>query len=164
MIGVFYLLLALGFWTVWAVLSARFCDRFSPLNNLLWTGLISAAITVGGFLVHHKRVQIPTAGDWWVLGAFCVANVIASFGYYAALRYLPCSLVLPVSHLYLVLGPLLLAVMERQSLTWQQIGALGMVTAGLFLFLTAAPAQHAVSREGIPSSPAVHVLQSQTKC
>lgn len=63
MIGFFYLLLATGCWTVWAVLSARLGGRLSPLNSLLWTGMISAAITVGGFLVHHRQVRLPSGAD-----------------------------------------------------------------------------------------------------
>jgi drug/metabolite transporter (DMT)-like permease len=139
MIGALYLILAVGCWTVWAVLSVRLCARLSPLNSLLWTGLVSAAITVGGFVVHHQQLRMPSRTEWWLLGGFCVANTVASFGYYAALRHLPGCLVLPVSHLYLVLGPVLLAFSERQSMTWQQFGALCLVAVGVVLFLAASP-------------------------
>jgi drug/metabolite transporter (DMT)-like permease len=139
-IGFLYLLLALSGWTVWAVLSARMGARFSPLNSLLWTGLMSAIITGGGFLVHHRQLRLPTGGDWWLLAIFCTANTIACFGYYAALRHLPGMLVIPMSHLYLILGPLLLAILERRTLNWQQLAALGLVGGGVLLFLANAPA------------------------
>ena len=137
--GFVYLLLALGCWTVWAVLSARMGGRFSPLNSLLWTGVVSAIITIGGFLVHHRQVRFPTGGDWWLLGIFCGANTVACFGYYAALKYLPGSLVLPLSHLYLVFGPVLLALMERRAMTWQQFAALCVMMTGVALFLAVTP-------------------------
>lgn len=139
MIGALYLMLALGCWTVWAVLSSRLCERLSPLNSLLWTGLVSAVITFGGFVVHHHQLRMPTRGEWWLLAIFCLANAVASFGYYAAMRHLPGCLVLPVSHLYLVFGPVLLAISERRAMSWQQIGALGVVTLGVVLFLASGP-------------------------
>lgn len=139
MIGVIYLLLAIVCWTVWAVLSARLGGRFSPVNYLLWTGLISAVLTGGGFLFHFRHLRMPSTEDWWLMLIFCAANTIACFGYYGALKYLPGIVVLPVSHLYLVIGPLLIALMERRSLTWQQFGALCLVMAGIVLFLAVAP-------------------------
>jgi drug/metabolite transporter (DMT)-like permease len=134
-----YLLLALGCWTVWALLSAHLGGRFSPLNSLLWTGLISAAITVGGFVVHYQQLRCPSRGEWWLLAIFCVANTAACYGYYAALRHLPGSVVLPLSHLYLVIGPVLLAFQERRAMSWQQFVALCLVMGGLIFFLAASP-------------------------
>jgi drug/metabolite transporter (DMT)-like permease len=139
MIGVCYLLLALGCWTVWAVLSARLGGRFSPLNSLLWTGLVSALITLGGFAIHFRQLRVPGKADWWLLAIFCGANTVACFGYYAALRHLPGSVVLPFSHLYLVIGPLVLAIRDRQALGWQQFAALCIIMGGVVLFLAAAP-------------------------
>ncbi len=139
MIGALYLMLALGCWTLWAVLSVRLCSRLSPLNSLLWTGLVSAAITMGGFMVHHQQLRLPSRIEWWLLVGFCVTNAIASFGYYAALRHLPGCLVLPVSHLYLVFGPVLLAFSERRGMSWPQFGALCLVALGVVLFLAASP-------------------------
>lgn len=140
MIGFVYLLLALGCWTVWAVLSARMGGRFTPLNSLLWTGLVSAVITVGGFLLHYRHLRLPSGNDWWLLGIFCAANTLACFGYYAALKYLPGSLVLPLSHLYLVFGPVLLALMEKRAFTWQQFVALSIMMGGVAMFLAVSPA------------------------
>src|SRR5437660_5376266 len=108
MVGFLYLFVAVASWTVWAVLSARVGARCCPLNTLLWTGLVSAVITFGGFVVHFRQLRMPSGGDWWLMTLFCVANTLACFGYYAALRHLPGSLVLPLSHLYLVAGPVLL--------------------------------------------------------
>ncbi len=139
MIGFVYLLLALGCWTVWAVLSSRMGGRFSPLNSLLWTGLVSALITFGGLIIHHRQLRLPSTNDWWFIGIFCAANTVACFGYYAALRYLPGTLVLPLSHLYLVLGPVLIGVMERRVLTWQQFAALCLMMSGIVLFLATSP-------------------------
>lgn len=139
MTGVLYLSLAAGCWTVWAVLSARLGGRISPLNTLLWTGLVSAIITCGGFLVHHQQLRLPSRNEWWLIAIFCAANTAACFGYYAALRHLPGCLVLPLSHLYLVLGPVLLAFMERRNLSWQQVAALCVVVAGVVLFMVASP-------------------------
>ena len=154
MIGALYLMLALGCWTVWAVFSSRLGARFSPLNSLLWTGLVSAAITFGGFVVHHQQLRMPSRTEWWLLGIFCVANALASFGYYAALRHLPGCLVLPVSHLYLVFGPLLLAISERRAMSWQQIGALGVVTLGVVLFLACGPSGRPAPAEPNAVEPA----------
>jgi drug/metabolite transporter (DMT)-like permease len=160
MIGALYLMLALGCWTIWAVLSSRLCARLSPLNSLLWTGLVSAVITCGGFVVHHHQLRLPTREEWWLLTIFCVANAIACFGYYAAMRHLPGCLVLPVSHLYLVFGPVLLAISERRAISWQQIGALGIVTVGVVLFLACpggsapAPAEAATAEATQATLPA----------
>jgi uncharacterized membrane protein len=140
MIGFVYLLMALGCWTVWAVLSARMGGRFTPLNSLLWTGLVSGVITVGGFLLHFRHLRLPSGNDWWLLGIFCAANTLACFGYYAALKYLPGSLVLPLSHLYLVFGPVLLGLMEKRALTWQQFVALCIMMGGVAMFLAVSPA------------------------
>ncbi|HWI59717.1 MAG TPA: DMT family transporter [Bacillota bacterium] len=139
MIGVLYLLMALGCWTVWAVLSTRLGLRFSPLNSILWTGVVYAAITAGGFVIHHRQVRLPSGNEWWLLAIFCVASTLASFAYYAALRHLPGTLVLPLSHLYLVFGPLLIALLERRAMTGQQLGSLCLVVVGMVLFLAASP-------------------------
>ena len=138
--GFVYLLLALGCWTIWAVLSARLGGRFTPLNSLLWTGVVSAVITIGGFLVHHRHIRLPSGPDWWLLGIFCAANTLACFGYYAALRHMPGSVVLPLSHLYLVFGPVLLALLERKPMTWQQFVALCVMMGGVAMFLAVSPA------------------------
>jgi drug/metabolite transporter (DMT)-like permease len=140
MFGVVYLMLALVSWTVWAVLSARLGCRLSPLNSLLWTGLASAVITFGGFLVHCRQLQVPTGKEWLLMGIFCAANTLACFGYYAALRHLPGSLVLPVSHLYLVFGPLLIGFLEKRGLSWVQLTSLCVIALGTMVFLAATPA------------------------
>ncbi len=160
--GFVYLLLALGCWTVWAVLSARMGGRFTPLNSLLWTGLISAVITVGGFLVHYRHLRLPSGADWWLLGVFCAANTLACFGYYAALKYLPGSLVLPLSHLYLVFGPVLLALLEKRALTWQQFIALCIMMGGVALFLAVSPA-NSCSQESKPSKTAALLARKMTQ-
>jgi len=136
MLGFVYLFVALGGWTVWAVLSAKMGSRACPLNTLLWTGLVSAFITVGGFVVHFRQLRMPSTNDWWLMGVFCAANAVACFGYFAALRHLPGSLVLPLSHLYLIVGPLLLAFWERRPLNWQQFLALCITTGGVVMFLS----------------------------
>ncbi len=152
MTGVLYLLLALGCWTIWVVLSAWLCGRFSPLNNVLWTGFVSAAITLGGFIVHHRQLRIPSGGEWWLLAIFCIANILASIGYYGAMQYLPGSLVLPLSHLYLVIGPVLLGLMEKRALTWMQYAALLVIIAGMVLFLAASPGQETETRNSKPET------------
>lgn len=141
MLGIIYLSIALGCWTVWAVLSARLGCKFSPLNSLLWTGLVYAAITFGGFVVHHRQLRMPCGNDWWLLGIFCIASTAASLGYYAAMHHLPSTIVLPLSHLYLVLGPVLLAVLERRSMTWAQLSALGLIIFGVLFFLAVTPSE-----------------------
>ena len=161
MIGALYLMLALGCWTIWAVLSSRLCERLSPLNSLLWTGLISGIITVGGFVFHHQHLRMPTRAEWWLLGIFCVANALASFGYYAAMRHLPGSLVLPISHLYLVFGPVLLAICERRAMSWQQIGALGVVTVGVVFFLACSPNSSSAPADSSTAEPTSAALPAQ---
>lgn len=152
MIGVVYLLLALSCWTVWAVLSARMGARLSPLNTLLWTGFVSALITAGGFAVHHRQLRLPSGNEWWLMALFCAANTAACLGYYGALRHLPGGLVLPVSHLYLVLGPVFIAFLERRAMSWQQFGALALVMIGLCWFLAATPSSSPNREPQIESS------------
>jgi hypothetical protein len=66
---------------------------------------------------------------------------LAGLGYYGALRHLPGKVVLPVSHLYLVFGPLLIALLERRALNWQQFAALCLAMTGLFFFVLVSPEQ-----------------------
>jgi drug/metabolite transporter (DMT)-like permease len=133
--GIRYILIAVAGWTLWCLASERLGNRFSPIENIFWSGVIYGLISAGGLIVHFREIHLPDPKGWCWLTTMCVTATIGSFAFFAAYRYLKPTAVVPLTHLYLVVTPLILWFQNPKSIDVRQMGGLILCMIGLLIFM-----------------------------
>jgi drug/metabolite transporter (DMT)-like permease len=132
--GIRCILIAVAGWTLWCLASERLGNRFSPIENIFWSGVLSAI----GLILHFRDIHLPDTKGWCWLTTMCVTATIGSFAFFAAYRYLKPTAVVPLTHLYPVVTPLVLWVQNPRSIDFRQMAGLIVCMIGLLIFIVPA--------------------------